>query len=78
MTVKEWLNTLPAGLKKSALKQPDKIYLYNECINLSTALNIGFLWQETEEGFEFWEALHYMLRWAETGNENILILLNYP
>lgn len=58
MTTKKWLETLPNGLKDTALAQMDKSELNKEQPKLSIAIFSFKLWRETIEGFDFWNSLY--------------------
>jgi hypothetical protein len=56
-TVREWLNTLKEPYKSKALKQTNS-YTSKETTNyISSALYKAFDWNDSEEGWEYWNDL---------------------
>lgn len=68
-TIKQWLETLPPALKKSALKQIKPHEKSNgfqlRTHNLSMAIYCFSRCLNPVEGYDFWEALFQALVWAE-------------
>jgi hypothetical protein len=58
-TVLGWLQRLPDGYRERAIGQCDNPQ--GERTSISTALKSGFIWGETNEGDDFWQAVfdHY-------------------
>ncbi len=65
MTIKQWLDTLPWGMRKSARRQMTNL-LNGPKRRLSDAILSFAVWEWTEEGEEFWDSFHKALEWAET------------
>jgi hypothetical protein len=55
-TVLGWLERLPDGYRERAIEQCG--YPQGKRDSLPTALIIGFIWRETNEGQDFWHAVH--------------------
>lgn len=58
MTAKEWFLTLPEPYGQMAINNTSKIKLKEVYEQLSLALVFSFTWKFTDEGFDFWEAIH--------------------
>lgn len=54
-TTKDWLNELPSGYRERALKNYDPNFRSAHPENLDTAIRFAFRWDESTEGFRFWE-----------------------
>ena len=61
-TTKQWLETLPNGLRDTALKQMDECYEGIIAISLSKAIIEFTTWNLTIEGFDFWNCLYEDLK----------------
>jgi len=66
-TALEWLEALPDGYRELALKYYDPDHDDSYIINsLWSAIVITFVWRDTPEGIEFWQAV---VNWAEGKGE---------
>ncbi len=57
-TIEEWFNTLPNGLKDTALKQMLNNMSSKETNCIGSAIFFGLYWEETIEGDEFWRQMY--------------------
>lgn len=57
MTIREWLTTYAHAVGEEALVNADVDYLDYKCSSLHSAINHGFNWSNTPEGFEYWNNL---------------------
>lgn len=57
-TAKEWLETLPEPYRSQALENLNVVRCYPqpdyECIDKSSAIENGFSWRLTIEGYDYW------------------------
>ena len=59
-TVREWLNELPELIRSRAIRNAEdyhKPFLDESEIRLRQAVSGAFIWHETPEGYEFWNAV---------------------
>jgi len=56
-TNQEWFNTLPNNLRACALEAGSGKLLQTSS-SLSEAINDGIDWQDTLQGYDFWEKVH--------------------
>lgn len=61
-TINEWLETLPPGYRELALKNEKKYWVDCEYTSLAYSLHGAFVWNDTEEGHDFWKQVY---DWAE-------------
>lgn len=66
-TTKQWLMTLPKGLREDAINRILYVSKYWKHPNLSSAILLGISWGNTLEEYHFWDAFWYNLKWAEGG-----------
>lgn len=60
-TIREWLETLPDGIRERAIKNAwhEEWNTLGECAySLSQALGNAFIWDDTEEKDAFWRDVH--------------------
>ena len=55
--IKEWLNTLKEPYKSKAINQTSKQNLKAKCNCISSALYKAFDWNDSFEGWEYWNDL---------------------
>ncbi len=58
-TITQWLQSLPEPYRSQALNQPENIqfegFPHSRLVkDLHEALNVAFLWADTEQGSEYW------------------------
>lgn len=53
-TVKEWLELLDEPYRTKALERCNKNCLHYKESNMYLAIAGAFMWEDTEEGFEYW------------------------
>ena len=73
-TIKEWLNELPEINRSLALDNHEKqpFFFKGQDIDcLSDALDLGFEWNKTHEGFNYWEDFHNDLLEQEANTKTI-------
>ena len=56
-TVKQWLNTLKEPYKSKALNNLQKEVINVKVISISKALKQSFDWDNSQEGWEYWNDL---------------------
>ena len=56
-TVKQWLNTLKEPYKSKALNNLQKEVINVKVISISKALKQSFDWDNSHEGWEYWNDL---------------------
>jgi hypothetical protein len=56
-TVKDWLNTLKEPYKSKALNNLQKEVINVKVISISKALKQSFDWDNSQEGWEYWNDL---------------------
>jgi len=56
-TIKEWLEQLPEPYRKQALQNLDPAETHTLREDMSSALDIAFLWKPSPEGWRYWEEL---------------------
>ena len=56
-TVKQWLNTLKEPYKSKALNNLQKEVINVKVISISKALKQSFNWDNSQEGWEYWNDL---------------------
>lgn len=59
-TIKEWINELPEPYRSQALKY-ETIYWNSKSMTKKSALTVAFLWDDTNESFDYWEKLYLSL-----------------
>lgn len=57
-TIKEWFQELPDGYRELASKYLAEWHSNNKTISMSEAIKIGFAWEYTHEGCDFWKQVH--------------------
>jgi len=55
-TIRKWFNELPDGMRQEALKMCDWPDEQVSC--LSTAIQWGFLWNESPSGLLYWRGVY--------------------
>jgi len=66
-TIREWLEELPDGYRERAIKNYDPDHDDSYIINsLWSAIVITFVWRDTPEGYDFWNAVYI---WAQGKGE---------
>ena len=68
-TVKQWLETLPKELSKSAISQCSEFQLEQKSNHLHGAVFMFSIWNTTKEGHEFWENV-YLDLWKQWNLNN--------
>ena len=61
-TTKQWLETLPKGLRDTAIEQMRKTYAKHKAPSLSRAIIVFTIWSQTIEGSDFWVYLYEDLK----------------
>ena len=56
-TVEQWLETLPEPYRTQALSQIDPRFTGEEDVSLSEAIRLMVDWDDTAEGFTYWNAV---------------------
>lgn len=79
-TVKQWMDKLNPSLKKKALKNIKDQYpndLKDKKSYFSEAIDV-FMWDETPEGHDFWQAIYVEAKKLERGHQEYYIVVEYP
>ena len=64
-TIREWYNQLPPQIRKEAIKNTPKEELKTKVLCLSDAINSGFVWIESKQGYEFWKSVSTISEYFE-------------
>jgi hypothetical protein len=56
-TIKQWLNTLKEPYKSKAINQTKQFMLESKAKDLVSSLYCMFDWNDSEEGWEYWNDL---------------------
>lgn len=64
-TIREWYNKLPQQIKKEAIKNTPKKELKLKASCLSDAIQGGFVWTDTKQGYKFWDSVYVISEYFE-------------
>jgi hypothetical protein len=58
-TIREWLNELPEDVRDKAIANTEEnVLAIKFYTNLADALNGAFIWEESQQGFDYWNEIH--------------------
>lgn len=62
-TFREWFKELPGPYGEQAIanckKQRSRDFIDEEVKDLATAIDMGFTWNSTKEGHDYWKNIHF-------------------
>lgn len=68
-TIKQWLNELEEPYRTQALENAEDYGgINNTATSLDDALLAGFLWDKTEQGWDYWEEVRQNILRTETNS----------
>ena len=57
-TIKEWFEQLPPDVRENAIANTAKHVLHQPADSLFMAINNAFVWADTPQGHEYWQAIY--------------------
>lgn len=74
-TIREWLSELPEPYKGQALANMDPLEAEKEREDITSALDLAFVWAKSPEGWGYWHAYYTELMHKPTPPTNALSAL---